>query len=58
MKIIDYLAKANQTLFSYEIIPPKRGGSIDQVFSLVDQLIPFDPPFIDFNQSFSRGVLR
>ncbi len=47
MKIIDYLAKANQTLFSYEIIPPKRGGSIDQVFSLVDQLIPFDPPFID-----------
>ena len=47
MKVIDFLEKANSTLFSYEIIPPFRGGSIDKVFDLVDQLMPFDPPFID-----------
>ena len=47
MKVIDFLEKANSTLFSYEIIPPFRGGSIDKVFDLVDNLIPFDPPFID-----------
>ena len=47
MKVIDFLEKANSTLFSYEIIPPFRGGSIDKVFNLVDQLMPFDPPFID-----------
>ncbi len=47
MKVIDFLEKANHTLFSYEIIPPQRGGSIDAVFSLVEQLMPFEPPFID-----------
>ena len=35
MKVIDFLEKANSTLFSYEIIPPFRGGSIDKVFNLV-----------------------
>lgn len=47
MKVIEFLEKANNTLFSYEIIPPKRGGSIQDVFSLIEQLLPFDPPFID-----------
>lgn len=47
MKVIDFLEKANKTLFSYEIIPPQRGGSIDRIFSLVEQLMPFEPPFID-----------
>ena len=47
MKITDYLNKSNKTLFSYEIIPPFRGGSIDKVFKLVEELMPFEPPFID-----------
>ena len=47
MKVIEHLDKAYYPLFSYEIIPPFRGGSIDRVFDLVDQLIPFEPPFID-----------
>ncbi len=47
MKVIEYLEKANKTLFSYEILPLKRGGRIDDIFSLVDELAPFDPPFID-----------
>lgn len=47
MKVIEFLNKANKTLFSYEIIPPNRGGSIEKVFNLVEQLMPFDPPFID-----------
>jgi len=47
MKIIDYFNNSDKTLFSYEIIPPYRGGSIDKVFDLVEQLMPFNPPFID-----------
>ncbi|MBT3590250.1 MAG: methylenetetrahydrofolate reductase [NAD(P)H] [Candidatus Marinimicrobia bacterium] len=47
MKVIEYLEKANKTLFSYEILPLKRGGRINDIFSLVDELAPFDPPFID-----------
>ncbi|MEE8340852.1 MAG: methylenetetrahydrofolate reductase [Candidatus Neomarinimicrobiota bacterium] len=47
MKVTEHIEKSNKTLFSYEIIPPMRGRSIDSVFSLIEQLIPFDPPFID-----------
>ena len=47
MKITDYIKNSNKTLFSYEIIPPFRGGSIDKVFKLVEELMPYDPPFID-----------
>ena len=47
MKITDYIKNTNKTLFSYEIIPPFRGGSIDKVFKLVEELMPYDPPFID-----------
>ena len=47
MKITEYLNNSKKTLFSYEIIPPFRGGSIEKVFNLVEDLMPYDPPFID-----------
>ena len=47
MKVTEYFKKSKKTLFSYEIIPPKRGRSIDSVFELIEQLLPYEPPFID-----------
>lgn len=47
MKVIDFLEKADKPLFSYEIMPPLRGGSADQIFNMIEELMPFDPPFID-----------
>ncbi len=47
MRVIDYLEKSNSTLFSYEIIPPMRGGNIQNVFELIENLMPYEPPYID-----------
>ncbi|WP_022835325.1 methylenetetrahydrofolate reductase [NAD(P)H] [Salisaeta longa] len=47
MKVIEHLERARNPLISYEIIPPKRGGSAEQMLNVVDALMPFDPPFID-----------
>ena len=47
MKVIEHLARASDALFSYEIIPPKRGGSIADIIGIVEQLSPLSPPFID-----------
>jgi methylenetetrahydrofolate reductase (NADPH) len=47
MKVTEHIKKSKKTLFSYEIIPPMRGSSIDNVFSLIEQLLPYEPPFID-----------
>ena len=47
MKVIEHLAKANDTLISFEIIPPKRGGDIKQLLSLLEDVVKYNPPFID-----------
>jgi methylenetetrahydrofolate reductase (NADPH) len=47
MKVTEALEAAREPLISYEIIPPKRGGSVDDVLSVVEALVRFDPPFID-----------
>lgn len=47
MKVIEQFERAAGPLISYEIIPPKRGGSVRQIFKIVEDLMPFEPPFID-----------
>jgi len=47
MKITDHLNKSKKTLFSFEIIPPKKGASIKDLFDHIDPLMEFKPPFID-----------
>jgi len=47
MKVIEHLTKAESTLISFEIIPPKRGGDIRQLMGILDTIIKYNPPFID-----------
>lgn len=47
MKISEHINKAKSTLFSLEIIPPKKGDSIQNLFDQIDPLMEFNPPFID-----------
>ncbi|HKJ45820.1 MAG TPA: methylenetetrahydrofolate reductase [NAD(P)H] [Balneolales bacterium] len=47
MKVIEHYKKAKEPLISFEIIPPKRGGSVQHVFDSLDLVMQFKPPFID-----------
>lgn len=47
MKVIEHLEKAKKPLISFEIIPPKRGGDIGSILALLDDLVKYNPPFID-----------
>lgn len=47
MKITEHIKQAEKTLFSLEIIPPKKGDSIKNLFAQIDPLMEFKPPFID-----------
>lgn len=47
MKITDAIDRATAPLISYEIIPPKRGGSAEDALAVIDELARFEPPFID-----------
>lgn len=47
MKVTEHIAQAKETLFSLEIIPPKKGENIQNIFDHLDPLMEFKPPFID-----------
>jgi methylenetetrahydrofolate reductase (NADPH) len=50
MKVRDHIQKAadqKKTEFSFEILPPLKGQNIDTIFSNIDPLMEFKPPFID-----------
>ncbi|WP_185869779.1 methylenetetrahydrofolate reductase [NAD(P)H] [Blattabacterium cuenoti] len=47
MKVTEHITKAKKSLFSFEILPPIRGHDIKDIFSTLDPLMEFNPPFID-----------
>jgi methylenetetrahydrofolate reductase (NADPH) len=52
MKVTDHILNSNgKTLFSFEIIPPKKGNNIQELYDNIDPLMEFKPPFIDVTTS-------
>lgn len=48
MKVTDHMkASKGKTLFSFEILPPLKGKSIQSIFDGIDPLMEFDPKFIN-----------
>ena len=47
MKVIEHIEKANNPIFSFEIIPPKRGTNVQEIIDIVKDLQLFNPPYID-----------
>jgi methylenetetrahydrofolate reductase (NADPH) len=48
MKVIDHITKSNgKTLFTFELLPPLKGDSIENIYRAIDPLIEFNPAFID-----------
>lgn len=47
MKVIDHLKEAKSTLFSFEILPPLKGKSIQSIYDGIDPLMEFKPKYIN-----------
>ena len=47
MKVTDHLKEAEGTLFSFEILPPLKGKSIQSIFDGIDPLMEFAPKFVN-----------
>lgn len=47
MKVTDHLKNAEGPLFSFEILPPLKGKSIQSIFDGIDPLMEFGPKFIN-----------
>lgn len=47
MKVIDHINQSKSTLFSFEILPPLKGKSIQSIYDGIDPLMEFKPKFIN-----------
>jgi len=48
MKVTEHFEKAKgETLVSFEVLPPLKGGSMNDIFDTLDPLMDYNPPFID-----------
>lgn len=47
MKVTEILENSKETVFSFEILPPLKGKSIQEIYDGIDPLLEFEPKFIN-----------
>jgi methylenetetrahydrofolate reductase (NADPH) len=47
MKVTEHIKNASETLFSFEILPPLKGKSIQSIYDGIDPLMEFKPKFVN-----------
>ncbi|MBM3185015.1 MAG: methylenetetrahydrofolate reductase [NAD(P)H] [Bacteroidetes bacterium] len=47
MKVTEHIKAAKNTLFSFEILPPLKGKSIQSIYDGIDPLMEFNPKFVN-----------
>lgn len=58
MKVIDLIRGAERTAFSFEILPPLKGNSIQKVYKVIDRLREFDPKYINITSHHSEFIYK
>ena len=49
MNVVDLINSHQGTAFTFEILPPLKGNSIQKVYQVIDKLREFDPKYIIAN---------
>ncbi|OJU54586.1 MAG: methylenetetrahydrofolate reductase [NAD(P)H] [Bacteroidales bacterium 45-6] len=52
------LIKGDKTAFSFEILPPLKGNSIEKVYKIIDKLREFDPKYINITTHQSENIYK
>lgn len=58
MAVTELINKSKKTAFSFEILPPMKGNSIEKVYNIIDKLIEFDPQYINITTHHSEFVQK
>lgn len=56
MRVIDHIKNSQSTAFSFEILPPLKGNSIQKVYNVIDKLREFDPKYINITSHHSEFI--
>lgn len=58
MSVIDTILSQPKTAFSFELLPPLKGNSINSVYKTIDTLREFDPKYINITTHRSEMVYK
>lgn len=58
MSISGLIENLGKTAFSFELLPPLKGNSIQQVFKAIDRLKEFDPKYINITTHHSESIYK
>lgn len=58
MKVSDLIHRTEKPTFSFELLPPLKGNSIQQVFKSIDRLKEFDPKYINITTHHSENIYK
>lgn len=58
MKISDIINNGGKTAFSFELLPPLKGNSINKLFKAIDRLKEFDPKYINITTHHSENIYK
>lgn len=53
-----YSRPHSRPIFSFEILPPLKGASVEKVFSVIDRLREFEPALINITSHHSESIYR
>jgi methylenetetrahydrofolate reductase (NADPH) len=56
MTVIEKINTAEQTLFTFELVPPLRGSSFSELAQTIEQLLPYDPAYINITNHRAEQV--
>jgi methylenetetrahydrofolate reductase (NADPH) len=58
MTVIEKINNAKGPLFTFELLPPLKGHSIERTYAAIDRLIEFEPAYINFTSHRNETILR
>ena len=58
MKVIDLINNSEGTAFSFEILPPLKGNSIQRVYNVIDKLREFNPQYVNITSHHSEFIYK
>jgi len=58
MTVIEKINNAKGPLFTFELLPPLKGHSIERTYAAIDRLIEFEPAYINFTSHRNETIFR
>jgi methylenetetrahydrofolate reductase (NADPH) len=58
MSVIDKIKEAKGPLFTFELLPPLKGHSIERIYTAIERLLEYNPAYINFTSHRNEIVYK